>query len=382
MNYKRPALLILLLLSLFMTGCTSLFKEDKPITIKEKPAKPIVVGAEAPVVEQKSLMDIYYGTNRQPNDMLDASKGYSNDRANKLYTGSCKVLVPKGHEIGKIKGSWTQKILHLDPSYGDIKVKNIARYNSEDALWSHLQSLFSNSKEKEALIFIHGYKNSFESAAIRTAQLGFDLGINGVTAFYSWPSANKLIGYSSDEATIQASEKYIKQFIRGFAKKSGAKKVHIIAHSMGNRGLLRAVSDIQKESPEVRFGQIILAAPDVDADLFKNIAKAYPMLSDKTTLYVSPKDFAVWTSKIKHNYPRIGVVTPVNVVDKIDTIQVNFDFSLLGLLGHTYFAQEGVILNDMYSLINESRKPSNKSYLVPSFNKENKKFWQMELSKK
>ena len=327
-------------------------------------------------------MDIYYGTNRKPNDMIDASKGYSNGRADKLYTGLCKVLVPKGHEVGRIKGTWMQKILHLDLSYGDIKVKKIDRYSSEDALLSHLQSLFSNSEEKEALIFIHGYNNSFEDAAIRTAQLGFDLGINGVTAFYSWPSAAKLLGYTSDEATIQASEKYIKQFIQDFAKKSGAKKVHIIAHSIGNRGLLRAVSDIQKESPEVKFGQIILAAPDVDVDVFKNIAKAYPMLSDKTTLYVSPKDVAVWFSKVKHHHPRIGVVKPVNVVDSIDTIQVNFDFSLLGLLGHTYFAQEGIILNDMYSLLNENRTPDNKSNLIPHLNHENKRFWKMELSEK
>ncbi len=93
---------------------------------------------------------------------------------------------------------------------------------------------------------------------------------------------------------------------------------------MGNCGLLRAVSDIRKNY----------------------------------TLFLIEK-LSSLASKIKHNNPRIGIVN-------IDTIQVNFDFSLFGLWGHTYFAQEDVVLNDIHSLLNENREPSKRSYPYPS----------------
>ena len=59
-------------------------------------------------------------------------------------------------------------------------------------------------------------------------------------AFYSWPSLGTTIGYTADEATIEASEPFIAEFLARFAAESGARHIHIIAHSMGNRGLLRA----------------------------------------------------------------------------------------------------------------------------------------------
>ena len=58
-------------------------------------------------------------------------------------------------------------------------------------------------------------------------------------AFYSWPSLGTTLGYTADEATIEASEPFITEFLSRFAAESGARRIHIIAHSMGNRGLLR-----------------------------------------------------------------------------------------------------------------------------------------------
>jgi len=364
----------------FLMGCSVLHKNSNTTKIEVLATPPSVIPKE-PKISSKSkkpLYTVYYGTNREPIDSNDHSKGYSNKRAEQLYTGKCQVFIPKSHKIGEIKGSLFEKVLHFDPRYGDIRLKEIKNYKNKEELWSSLREFFADIDEKEALIFIHGYNNSFEDAAIRAAQIGFDLGLQGAMAFYSWPSEGNPLKYSSDEATIQASEKYIKEFIRGFAQKSGASKVHIIAHSMGNRGLLRAINDIQKETPDVRFGQIILAAPDVDADLFKHISKAYTMISDRTTLYVSPKDKAVWMSKVKHNYSRAGVVYPVSIIKDIDTILVNFDFSLFAL-GHSYFAEEERILKDIKRLLRKNSSPNNRPKIEKINNGNKKAYWTLEL---
>jgi esterase/lipase superfamily enzyme len=48
---------------------------------------------------------------------------------------------------------------------------------------------------REALVFVHGYNVTFETAARRTAQLAYDLNFRGVPLMYSWPSKGILAGY-------------------------------------------------------------------------------------------------------------------------------------------------------------------------------------------
>ena len=373
----------ILLLFLVFSGCSGLSKNNQPNNTPE----PFMSSGDStpkgvPSVDNKKydkLYKLYYGTNRKPKDINNISKGYGDERAEKLYTGTCNIFIPASHKIGEIDGSFWDKLIHLDASYGKLKVKDIKGFSNNDDFWQTLRDEFQKIDKKEALIFIHGYNNSFDSSAIRAGQIGHDLKFKGVMAFYSWPSAHSTAKYPSDEASIQASEKYLKEFLIGFAQKSGASKVNIIAHSMGNRGLLRVVNDIQKERPDIHFGQIILAAPDVDADLFRHISKAYTMISDKTTLYVSSKDKAVQLSKTLHDNPRAGLVKPVMVVDNIDTVNVNIDFnnlfSKLFNLNHTYFAQEKMILEDIRNLLNT--KPER--YRKIEKNKQQKQYWKLEV---
>jgi esterase/lipase superfamily enzyme len=380
---------VIFLLLFLLGGCSQLSKKEKyklkkePITLMGASSTSIPLPKEVSSIKHKKKYDelykLYYGTNRKPIDPNNISKGYGNKRAEKLYTGSCNIFIPASHKIGEIDGSFWEKIIHLDASYGKLKIKDIKAYKNSNELWQTLKDKFKNMRRKEALIFIHGYNNSFDSAAIRAGQIGYDLKFKGVMAFYSWPSAHSTAKYTTDEATIQASEKYLKEFLIGFAKKSGASKVNIIAHSMGNRGLLRVVNDIQKEQPSIHFGQIILAAPDVDADLFKHISKAYTMISDKTTLYVSSEDKAVKLSKTIHDNDRAGLVTPVTVIDNIDTINVNIDFNNLFSkffnLNHTYFAKEKMILEDIRNLLNN--KPE--KYRKIERNSKQRKYYKLEV---
>jgi esterase/lipase superfamily enzyme len=385
--YKRVKQALFALIIISLTACTGLTKKStKEYSSSDTVYTPQSMVSPIPKrpISQKqrdTLYKLYYGTNRKPNNLNNFSEGYSDKRAKKLYTGTCSVHIPASHKRGKIDGSIWGKLIHWDKSYGDIVLKKIEGYKTTEEFWDELKELFRSLEgKKEALIFIHGYNNSFEKAARRAAQIGFDLNIKGVMAFYSWPSKNKISKYSSDEATIQASEKYIKEFIRGFAQKSGATKVHIIAHSMGNRGLLRVIHDIANETPSVKFGQIILAAPDVDSDLFEHISDAYTKLSDRTTLYISSDDKAVSASQLKHDSPRVGVADPhISIVNKIDTIKVKINFSSLfdkyTSLSHSYFAEENEILKDMQSLLNSNTKPEERPYIKRVYSDDKNKYW-------
>ena len=180
-----------------------------------------------------------------------------------------------------------------------------------------------------------------------------------MTAFFSWPSQGSADGYLADEALIEDSEEQIIKFLTDFANQAGkGGKIHIIAHSMGNRGLLRAFDAMFHKTSTLtgfKFGQIFLAAPDISPTLFRNLAEVYPDNSERTTLYVSRKDRALGASSWLHHTDRVGLMPPATVVRDIDTIEVSsVDVTQLG---HSYIGDADALLYDMRTLIMNNTPP-------------------------
>ena len=152
--------------------------------------------------------------------------------------------------------------------------------------------------------------------------------------------------------------------------------MHIIAHSMGNRGVLRAVNRIAAKAERRTgkpFGQVILAAADVDADVFRQLSAAYADVASRTTLYVSKRDRAVEASRWLHHFARAGLMPPTLVVPGIDTINVtNVD---LTMLGHGYIAEARDVLIDMHALITRGAAPDERFGLREAKNEEGARYW-------
>ena len=89
-------------------------------------------------------------------------------------------------------------------------------------------------------------------AARRTAQISYDLAFEGAPVFYSWPSQAKTSAYTIDEQNIEWAQANLKGFLDEFFQRSGAQNVYLIAHSMGNRALTRAVASLLTEKPALR----------------------------------------------------------------------------------------------------------------------------------
>jgi esterase/lipase superfamily enzyme len=328
----------------------------------------------APATDKAEYL-VWYGTNRRPNDPADPGRGYSAARDRVVHYGSCRVFIPKSHKIGSIGSPWWKRLMILtDDRLRLLGVSELER----DAYWSGVAAHMASVKaaERNALIFVHGYNVSFEDAALRAAQIGFDLSIKGAMAFFSWPSQGSPGAYPADEATIEASEGVIAEFMADFAESSGAGAVHVIAHSMGNRGVLRAVNRIAAAAQQRSgkpFGQIILAAADVDADTFRQLAKAYTEVASRTTLYVSKHDLAVEASRWLHGFPRAGLMPPAMVLPGIDTINVT-DVDLT-MLGHGYVAEARAVLTDMHALITRGAPPDQRFGLRATTNEQGERFW-------
>lgn len=305
------------------------------------------------------IYPVWFGTNRKP---LPEGEGFGSSRNNRITRGRVDVHVPKAHRFGETGSSFWRRLLRFDLSDDHLRVQRIETLERDDFFRELRQAqedaARAHRRPPHALFFLHGYHVTFEDAAIRAAQLGCDLSVPGATAFFSWPSRGSVAAYPADEATIEASERAITEFLVDFAAHCGAEKVHVVAHSMGNRGLLRALQRIAANAETrgtVKFGQILLAAPDIDRDLFLDLAALYPAYSERTTLYTSRSDLPVHLSSKLHDAPRAGYFTPYTVAPGLDTIAVpDFD---IDLLGHSYFAQAEAMLHDMFDLIRHGEPP-------------------------
>jgi esterase/lipase superfamily enzyme len=315
------------------------------------------------------LYPVWFGTNRQPNDLADLTKGFSNNRASDesaTYYGICKVAIPKSHKFGSVGSSWWKRFRTWTDDR--LQLQEIEPLG-EEKFWESTRRALAEIERSEriALVFIHGFRVTFEDAAIRAAQIGFDLKIPGMTAFFSWPSKGRLSlsDYKADEATIQASVASITNFLVQFAARTDAERIHILAHSMGNRGLLQAMQRIVVDAAKLAkkpFGHIVFAAPDEDSTVFCDLAKIHDSIADHATLYVSSHDRAVASSGLIHQFARAGFVPPVTLVKGIDTIEVsNVD---LTMLGHGYYGAAEPVLYDMRELLIHNELPKSRARLT------------------
>jgi esterase/lipase superfamily enzyme len=136
---------------------------------------------------------------------------------------------------------------------------------------------------------------------------------------------------------------------------------------MGTRVLTGALKELVLEDPSMRdkFDEIILAAPDIDADTFKrDIAPKILAGEGGTTLYASSGDYALMASKPFAGYPRAGDtaegVTIAPGVDTIDASSIRTDF-----VGHSYYADSDSVLGDLRDLILDHKRPDKRSRLAP-----------------
>jgi esterase/lipase superfamily enzyme len=136
---------------------------------------------------------------------------------------------------------------------------------------------------------------------------------------------------------------------------------------MGNRGLTAALTQLVDEGEtEVlsKFKEVILTAPDIDADIFKRDILPKITTGRRVTLYASGKDRALLASKELHAVPRAGDAGESLIVrEGLDTIDATEVSS--GFLGHSYFAENASVVSDIFNLIRERLPASSRTSLAP-----------------
>lgn len=309
-----------------------------------------------PAPKQKNYVEIkvFYATDRRRSGDKTPATFYSGERKSRddLDFGTCNVSIPRDHRKGELESPKLWKLqFHQNPNR-DVVLLSVLPL-AEKKFYAELAGDVQDSGEKKVLVFIHGYNVTFADAARRTAQLAYDLTFQGVPVLYSWPSRASLAGYAADEATIEWVRPHLKTFLEQLAARSNASSIYIVAHSMGNRALIASLNDLvmqHRAQPVPHFREVVLAAPDIDAGVFRQLAANIEGAADRVTLYASSRDKALIASRTVHDYARAGESgTNIVVVKGIDTIDVTALDS--GFLGHSYVADNMSVISDLMGLI-------------------------------
>jgi esterase/lipase superfamily enzyme len=310
---------------------------------------------------------VYFATNRAEQPGAGVEKRFGADRG-ALSFGVAQVSIPHDHELGKVETPrWWRLEFRPNPDrhvvLHAIEVLDRARY--VDAF----KDAVASADSRDALVYVHGYNVRFADAARRAAQIAHDLKFPGRTALFSWPSQGGTQGYIADGATVEWATPDFETFLRIMLAEVGARTVHVLAHSMGNRALARALSTLDPAllpQGAAQLHQVIFAAPDVDRSTFLQLASAFRKPARRITLYASSGDVALRASRFLHAGPRAGNAGPdIVVAQGIDTIDASaVDTSLFGL-GHSYYAGKRSILNDIFHLLKAGDPPDQRFDMKP-----------------
>jgi esterase/lipase superfamily enzyme len=345
-------------------------RPELPATGAASPSPP--PGTAAQPEGAWDVVPIFYGTDRVRKEEPKRIS-YGGERARRLELGRALVTVPKTHQVPNIERPFAVRI-----PFTDITVYEQAEDPKQHFTLRELKALTREqflelvraridggiSYRDQAVVFVHGYNTAFDYAVFRTAQMAYDLKFDSASFLYSWPSEAGITGYGYDRESSEQAEPYLREFLELVLKETGAKSVSVIAHSMGNMPLLRVLQALGPSLPPgVQLNQIILAAPDVDRNLFENLAANIKQYGRGVTLYCSANDRAMAAARrVAGGVPRAGDVPaegPI-VLAGIDTIDVSQTSTDYLALNHSSYAETGALLNDISLLLQSGERPPEK----------------------
>ena len=306
-----------------------------------------------PIPEQV-LVPIAYVTDRAIGDTSSAPKYFGPERGDVSY-GIATIGISTKKQGVTGYADWQRWEPNLNKPKNKNQVLDVNPMTAE-AIGAHLKRWSSTTGDRSVLLYIHGYAKSFGTVARNTGILAYELNLRGAPILYSWPSRGSAAAYPADMTSMDWSVVHLEQFLRLLLADPDIDTVHLLAHSMGNRGLLKAMLNLLDDADILenwKFGEIVLFAPDVDADVFRrDIAPRFAGIPSRVSMYISGVDVPLDTSGRVNRYGRAGnAKKEIIIVDGLETVDVTPVSRLLN--GHSAHRDVPEIQADLHFLFNE-----------------------------
>ena len=291
----------------------------------------------------------FYATNRKATGSSEPSQFYGKDDADQLQYGKTRVTIPSRHVVGMLELPTLWKLEISSNPDKHFVLKDVAPLDKDGAL-TELGTVLASSKSKSLLLFVHGFNVTFESAALRTAQLANDLKFPGLVMFFSWPSDGETRGYAHDEESVELARPALNALLDDLHNQP-FDSIYLLSHSMGTRLLANVLAARQGQgAAAAKIKEVIFAAPDINSKIFeRDLAPTLATMRGVVrTIYASSGDLALRASKAIHEYRRVGETTDgVLVFSGFDTIDASNVSPFRRAWGHSYIFDSPFVIADV-----------------------------------
>jgi esterase/lipase superfamily enzyme len=266
--------------------------------------------------------------------------------------------------------------------------EELARHAAAKAgLQGEIQRRLARAPKREVLLYVHGFNETFATAAYTAAELCHFLGREPVCAFFTWPASstgNFLLSYTATTESADYAVEHLKKTLRMIATTPGVEGLHILAHSRGTALALRAVSAAATEAIAAgrepaalyKVQNLVLLSPDIDAEIAgqqitgflsdPDLVTVWPearlprILKGRLTIYASPEDRALAVSRwLFRSRRRVGQLRPEDIPDRSQryfeiggrTDLISYEGERTDLFGHSYFTTNPEVSSDLIQLV-------------------------------
>lgn len=288
-NGTLPALRLLLLLALLpvLPACASRLGPEALATVRPEPG-------------QKQV-GVYVVTTRTRlaghSNAFDTGKSLDSNFA--AYT----ISVPPGHKPAQVE--WKSGKPNPEKSFTVAAQQSLSREQFRKDM----------ARQKLVGVFVHGYNFNFQESLFRMAQMTADADLPGTPILFSWPSQGALAGYVADKEAATYSRDYLADLLIDLTRGRGRGEVVVMAHSMGGWLTVETLRQLRLQGCDDVLSRltVILAAPDIDADVFRTQIAVIGRMDPPMTILTSSDDRALLAARyINASTQRIGAL---NVAD-------------------------------------------------------------------
>ncbi|MBO3762186.1 alpha/beta fold hydrolase [Ciceribacter sp. L1K22] len=265
-------------------------------------------GPEALSLSQSALPDtkqvtVYVATTRENKEGL----GYTDGKAPELNFAAYTVSVPPGHKAGEIE--WPKG---GNPDPAKTFAVTAQRTLSADEFYREVgnQAKTEASDGTDVGVFVHGFNFNFQESLFRVVQMSADANVEGVPVLFAWPSQAAVTGYLADKESVTYSRDYLAETLTRLTAGRGKGRVLLFGHSMGGWLVVETLRQLKlsDRSDVLAKLNVMLAAPDIDVDVFRQQMAVIGPMSPPLTILVSKDDRALQASQFLTGNGRIGAL--------------------------------------------------------------------------
>ena len=268
--------------------------------------------ASAGVAQDPRPVQVFIASTRK-----GESGAAAREQAPEAHFALATMTIPPGHRAGSIEAPlWGQANGKNDIAVAGERELDGDEFRAE--LASHVSGRIGVNRD--ILVFVHGFNTSLRRRALARRPDRRRHAFRRRRGALHLALASELFGYVSDKDNATASRDALQALLHDLGQTPGVGKIHVLAHSMGGwltMEALRASAIAGDRTLSGHLGDVILASPDIDMDVFASqMTRIRPA---NVTVFATPNDKALsLSSALASSRQRLGALDASKPEDRAE----------------------------------------------------------------